>query len=306
MPSTYTTAAIPDLTGRVFVVTGGNTGIGYETVLQLTKKNATVIMASRSEDRAKAAIAKIEKESGITGKIEFLRLVLNDLKQVSSASTELLSRHEKIDVLINNAGIMAGPFALSADGIEDQFATNHVGHFLLTKKLIPALLKGNEPRIVNLSSSYHAKAPLPEGIRFDKINDTKSMNNWERYGQSKLSNVLFTKQLNKLYGDKIVVNSVHPGFVDTELTRGVVQNTGSWFKPIMDLVKKVVALTPQDGALTSLYAATSPDVGKDRFYWPIAKDSTDTETIPLGKDEALAQRLWDFTEALILEKIGAV
>ncbi|KAI9335267.1 hypothetical protein BDR26DRAFT_839423 [Obelidium mucronatum] len=308
MTSQYTVEAIPDLTGRVFVVTGGNAGIGFETCLQLAKKKATVIMASRSEERAKAAIANIETASGIKGNVEYLHLILNDLKQVDAASSELLSRHPKIDVLINNAGIMAAPFALSADGIEDQFATNHVGHFLLTKRLIPALQKGTEPRIVNLSSSYHNKAPLPEGIRFDKINDPKAMGVWDRYGQSKLANVLFTKQLNKLYGDKIIVNSVHPGFVNTDLTRGVVANYGSWFKPVMDLVKRVSALSPQEGALTSLYAATSPEISekglKDRFFWPIARDGTDTDTTALGKDADLAQRLWEFTEALVSEKLG--
>ncbi|KAI8843345.1 hypothetical protein BJ741DRAFT_590617 [Chytriomyces cf. hyalinus JEL632] len=306
-PTNFSTASIPDLAGRVFIVTGGNTGIGYETCLQLAKKNATVVMASRSQERANAAIEKIKAEIPGYTNIEFLKLVLNDLKQVSSAALEIAQRHPTIDVLINNAGIMASPFALSPDGIEDQFATNHVGHFLFTRHLLPCLLKSSHARIVNLSSSYHDKAPTPEGIRFNAINDPKSMDVWQRYGQSKLSNILFSKQLNKLYGDRIFINSVHPGFVDTELMRGPEATYGEWLKPIFKAVKYFAALTPEQGALTQLYAAASPEIVekglKDRFFVPIAKDATETaELTALGKDDALAKELWDFTEALLKEK----
>ncbi|KAI8608264.1 hypothetical protein BC830DRAFT_1174569 [Chytriomyces sp. MP71] len=304
-PFNFKAADLPDLTGRLFVVTGGNTGIGYETCLQLALKNATVVMASRSEERANAAIAKV-KQQAPNAKIEFLKLVLNDLKQVKSAAAELSARHPKLDVLVNNAGIMAPPFSLSPDGIEDQFATNHVGHFLLTRELLPALLQGDTPRIVNLSSSYHSKCPSA-GVLFDDINNEKAMDAWQRYGQSKLSNILFSKKLNKLYGDKIIVNSVHPGFVNTELTRGTEATYGGWLKPILGAVKAIAALTPQDGALTQLFAAASPIVVekgfKDRFFVPLARDATDTsELIALGRDEALADKLWDFTENLLREK----
>ncbi|KAJ3351834.1 hypothetical protein HDU83_008560 [Entophlyctis luteolus] len=308
-PSNFSADAIPDLAGRVFVVTGGNVGLGYETCLQLARKNAIVVMASRSEERANAAIESIKQAVSAEAKVEFLHLVLNDLKQVVSAAEELTARHPTIDVLINNAGIMAAPFALSKDGIEDQFATNHVGHFVFTKKLLPALLKGNKPRIVNLSSSLHARAPAPEGIRFENINNEKNMDSWLRYGQSKLANVLFSKQLNKLYGIQIIVNSVHPGFVNTELTRGPVASNGKWLKPIIDTYKYFAALNVQDGALTQLYAATSPEIEaknlKDRYFVPIANDRTKEELNPLATDD-LAQKLWDFTETLVAEKIGPI
>ncbi|KAI8926190.1 hypothetical protein BC831DRAFT_380933, partial [Entophlyctis helioformis] len=208
------TASIPNLAGKVYLVTGGNTGIGYETCLELSRKNAQVFMASRSEDRANAAIARI-KAAVPDANIEFIKLQLGDLKQVRSAAQAFVARGIKLDCLVNNAGIMASPFALSVDGIEEQFATNHVGHFLLTRELMPALLKAPEPRVVNLSSSYHDKAPRPEGIRFADINNPKGMSVWDRYGQSKLANILFTRGLNSRFGDKIYANSVHPGFVDT-------------------------------------------------------------------------------------------
>ncbi|KAJ3407473.1 hypothetical protein CcCBS67573_g00587 [Chytriomyces confervae] len=305
-PHSFSAASIPDLTGRVFVVTGGNTGIGYETCLQLAKKNATIVMASRSEERAAGAIEKIKASTG-NDKIEFLKLVLNDLNQVSSAAKELTARHTKIDVLVNNAGIMASPFALSVDGIEDQFATNHVGHFLFTREVLPALLQGDQPRIVNLSSSAHTFAPKPEGIRFQSINVEGSMGTWERYGQSKLSNILFSKKLNKLYGDKIIVNSVHPGVVDTELMRGPAATYGTWVRPFLGMFKALATISPQDGALTQLFCATSPIIQekglKDRFFEPTASDVTDTSKLSaFGKDDALADKLWEFTEALLKEK----
>ncbi|KAJ3082279.1 hypothetical protein HK100_009710 [Physocladia obscura] len=207
---------------------------------------------------------------------------------------------------------MASPFKLSADGIEEQFATNHLGHFAFTKVLLEAILKGDRPRIVNLTSDYHTKAPQPQGIRFESINDEKSMSSWDRYGQSKVSNILFSKQLDKLYGDKIFVNSVHPGkirFVKTELTRGPVASTGAWVKPFLEVIKHFAALDVQDGVLTQLYAATSQDIEtkslKNRYFVPIAVDATETELIALGKNDQLAQKLWDFSEALVAEKIGS-
>ncbi|KAI8621233.1 hypothetical protein BC830DRAFT_1058394 [Chytriomyces sp. MP71] len=305
-PLKFSVDALPDLAGRTYVVTGGNTGIGLETCLQLAKKNATVVLASRSEERAMAAVAKI-REQVPTARVDFLPLVLNDLKQVAAAASELATKHPRIDALINNAGIMASPFALSKDGIEDQFATNHVGHFLFTTRLIPNLLNAERPRIVNVSSSAHTFAPNAGGILFDKINDEKAMSVWERYGQSKLANILFSVKLDKLYGDRIYVNSVHPGVVDTELTRSLVVTYGSWMKPIIRVLKAFGTISPADGALTQLYAAAHPDIEekklKARVFFAIANDKTDSnELSTFCKNADLADKLWEFTEALIKEK----
>ncbi|KAH6583183.1 hypothetical protein BASA50_000983 [Batrachochytrium salamandrivorans] len=316
-PTHFAVSSIPDLAGRVYIVTGGNSGIGYETCLELSKKGAHVFMASRSEERAAAAI-KLIKETVPSAKVEFLNLQLADLKQVRSAAEAFLAKGYPLDVLVNNAGIMASPFKLSVDGIEEQFATNHMGHFLFTTMLMPALLKVHEvngsdpsrqPRVVNISSEFHRKVPLPEGIRFDRINDPADMSVLERYGQSKLCNILFSKGLNKRFGDKVFINSVHPGFVKTDLTRGVESSYGSWIAPIMDFVKYFAALSPQDGALTQLYVSTSPDIVskgiKDAYFIPIAHDSPSNLT-ELAKSADLADKLWDYSEKLVKEKLAVV
>ncbi|OAJ36614.1 hypothetical protein BDEG_20772 [Batrachochytrium dendrobatidis JEL423] len=306
----FTVDAIPDLTGKVVMVTGGNTGIGYEMCLELARKGAQVVMASRSADRAAAAIARIKQQLP-QASIEFMHLQLSDLHQVQKASSEYIASGKPLNILINNAGIMASPFKLSMDGIEEQFATNHVGHFLLTTALLPVLLRSHDdkdmPRIVNVSSNYHNKAPLPQGIRFDKINDPGDQDIWQRYGQSKLSNILFSNALNKRYGDRIYINSVHPGFVKTELTRGPTASYGAWFTPLMWVAKAIGAISSQQGALTPLYAATSPDIvknnAKNRYFVPIAIDSPEGLT-DLAKSDDLAEQLWEFTDKLVKQKLG--
>ncbi|KAJ3254220.1 hypothetical protein HK103_007465 [Boothiomyces macroporosus] len=307
-PKNFSAASIPTLNNLVYIVTGGNTGIGYITCLELARKGALVYMASRSRDRGMAAIEKIKKETGKN--VEFLQLDLQDLKQVQQAAKDFLKLDKPVDCLVNNAGIMACPFSLTKDGIESQFGTNHVGHFLFTKELMPAILKANNPRIVNVSSSYHNKAPLPEGIRFDHINDEKNMNNWQRYGQSKLANILFTRGLHKRFGDKVYCNVIHPGFVDTELIRGPVESAGV-FAPVLSFVlkgvKMAVALTPDQGALTQLYCATSEDIEKEnirnKFFVPIAS-MVEPELEDLASDEKLADQLWEYSENLVKEKLG--
>jgi NAD(P)-dependent dehydrogenase (short-subunit alcohol dehydrogenase family) len=301
-PNNFSAASIPDLGGKTILVTGGNTGIGYETCLECCRKGAHVYLAARSEQRATDAIEKIKKEIP-QAKITFLKLDLQDLKQVQSAAQEFKGRESKLDVLVNNAGIMACPFELTKDGIESQFATNHVGHFLLTRELLPSLEKAAPSRVVNLSSIAHISHPKG-GIDFENINNPDAMNNATRYGQSKLANMLFSAGLDKRYGDKIYVNSVHPGFVHTELIRGVKQSS-SILGAMGSFVSSIIALTPKQGALTSLYCATSPDIVaknlKNKYFIPIAQLDTPR---PIGQDLSLADKLWEFTEKLVNEKLS--
>ncbi|KAI8910151.1 hypothetical protein EDD86DRAFT_265602 [Gorgonomyces haynaldii] len=286
---TFSTKDIPDLSGKSYFVTGANTGIGFETTLELARKGAVVYLACRSQQRAQEAIDRIKKQVP-EAKLEFVQLDLQDLKQVKQAGQDFVKSHS-LDCLINNAGIMAGPFELTKDGIESQFQTNHVGHFVLTRELLPALLKAPEPRIM--------------GINFDNINNEKAMSNWDRYGQSKLSNILFTHSLFDKHGSKILVNAVHPGWVNTELIRGPKAYYPKFMSPVLQLVTNLFALTPQQGALTTLYCATSPEIQKsnlnDKYFVPIAKMEP---TTPLGQDRDLAQKLWDFTEKLVKEKLN--
>lgn len=202
---------------------------------------------------------------------------------------------------------MACPFALTKDGIETQFGTNHVGHYLLTTELIPRLLNSTEPRIVNVSSLAHKLAPK-DGILFDKINDEEAQNTFSRYGQSKLANILFTNGLNKRYGEKIYVNSVHPGMVNTELDRGIKDSLGWMYYPFVPLhwVLWVFQMNSAQGALTSLYLGTSPDIVekkiKAKYFIPYACEANTTE---IAQDAALADKLWKFTDNLVKEKLQA-
>ena len=206
--SSFNLNNMPDLSGKNAIVTGGNTGIGYETCKNLAKKGANVYMASRSEEKALIAIAQIKKETGKD--VEFLRVDLQDLNQTRKAAEGFVKKNVPLDILINNAGIMACPFAKTVDGWETQFATNHLGHFQFTSALMPSINKAKSPRIVNVSSHAHLRSPEC-GIDFENINNETKYNTMIRYGQSKLANLLFSLSLSKKY-PKLVVNSVHPGY----------------------------------------------------------------------------------------------
>ncbi|CEO99452.1 short chain dehydrogenase [Plasmodiophora brassicae] len=299
-------ASLPDLSNKTFFVTGATAGIGYETALALAKKSATVVIGARSEARARDAIASIKAQVP-EANVEFIQMDLADLKTVADAARTFRTRHDKLDCLVNNAGIMAVPFEITKDGIESQFQTNHVGHFLLTRELLPALERAERPRIVNLSSDAHWWAPKPEGIVFDSINDENRMGTWARYGQSKLANILFTRGLHKRYGSRIYVNSVHPGFVSTELMRGPVSAWGSFMRPVVSLVFsvfKLAALRADQGAWTSLYVATSPDIVengiKNQYFEPLARQSTNLSEV--ATDDKLAEALWAWTEKALRDR----
>lgn len=300
-PTKFSPEKIPDQTGKVIIVTGGNTGIGFQTTLQLIKKGAHVYLAARNPTRAQEAINNIKNQVP-NAKITHLLLDLTDLKQVQKAANEFKSKETRLDVLINNAGIMAGPFALTKDGIEEQFGTNHLGHFLFTRELIPTLLQTKDSRIVNVSSVAHTAAPA-QGILFDSINDEKVMNNWDRYGQSKLANLLFSAGLHKRFGDSIWINSVHPGWVRTELLRGT-EKSSPFLAKIGSFLGYFLGLDPLRGAYTSLYVATSPDIItqklSNKYFIPLANNENPSD---LATNSELAETLWEFSESLCNEKL---
>ncbi|KAH6576646.1 hypothetical protein BASA50_006696 [Batrachochytrium salamandrivorans] len=305
----FTTDKIPDLTGKTAIVTGGNAGLGYETVLELTKKGAKVFMACRSEERARASIDKIHQ---ITGKqsVEFLLLDLQDMKQTKAAALAFLAKDIPLDILVNNAGIMACPFALTKDGIETQMGTNHVGHFVFTTNLIPALKRAAPSRVVIVASHAYVFAP-DYGIDFDKINVESQGSSWMRYGQSKLANILFARSLHKRFKDSGIFSySLHPGVVHTELMRGPVNLYGlssvlsvvSW---MASWLKGILVLQADQGALTQLYLATSPDVLNEehsgKYFIPFGKEPSECK--PIAKDDDLADKLWEWSEKMVAEKL---
>ncbi|KAL2918517.1 hypothetical protein HK105_201937 [Polyrhizophydium stewartii] len=313
LPTTYYKTGfavdqLPDLTGKVAIVTGGNTGLGFETVVALANKGARVFMASRSEERARQAIERIKADTGKD--VEFLRLDLQDINQAKAAADEFLAKKLPLNILVNNAGIMACPFGLTKDGIESQIGTNHLGHFVFATTLMPALEKGAPSRVVSVSSYGHTFCPAG-GIQFDKINEPNAHNAWTRYGQSKLANILFARGLDKRFGSKgIFANSLHPGVVYTELTRGPKDLYGftglfSFMGSIMSFGEWLISLSPKDGALTQIFLAASNDVVdkniRAKYFVPFAKETDDVSKYAV--DDELADRLWEWSEKTVAEKL---
>ncbi|KAF9089261.1 hypothetical protein BGX29_012140 [Mortierella sp. GBA35] len=320
-PNGYSYTKIPDLTGKVAIVTGANSGLGFATTVALAARGAHVFLACRSQERALEAIERVKKEIRETYtthniqappaptpeslKLDFLELDLNDLRKTREAAREFVGKGLPLHILVNNSGIMATPFELSADGIETQFAVNHLGHFVFTLGLLDKLKESQPTRVVVLSSFVHEMAPKG-GIVLDSINDEKAMGPMARYGQSKLANVLFGKALaRRLAKEKVYVNVAHPGYCQSNLARRTAEIYGEFGGRMSDVVAKCFAKKPKVGALTQLYLATSPEVEekdiRGRYFVPIAKE---IQPAPYAKDEELQETLWTFSEDLVREKIG--
>ncbi|KAJ1565627.1 hypothetical protein HK096_001211 [Nowakowskiella sp. JEL0078] len=264
-------------------------------------------MAARSEDRSVKAIARIKSEIPYA-QITFLNLDLSDLKKANKAAMTFLKLENRLDILINNAGVMAVPFEITVDGFESQFAINHLGHFAFTLPLLPLLEKSAPSRIVIVSSLAHIHAPLA-GIPFEILNEEHALNNWTRYGASKLANILFARSLAEMMKDKQVwVNSVHPGTVNTGLKQGA-QNAAlkdrTWISylisNVVNFVMEYVSLSPAAGALTQLYVATSEDIEeknyRGEFFIPFGQRSWTTWQT---SDSNLREKLWEYSEKALL------
>ncbi|XP_006353886.1 short-chain dehydrogenase TIC 32, chloroplastic-like [Solanum tuberosum] len=280
------------------IVTGASSGIGAETARVLALRGVHVIMGVRNISAGEQVKETIIKDVP-QAKIDALELDLSSLVSVRNFASNYNSLGLPLNLLINNAGIMATPFTLSKDKIELQFATNHVGHFLLTNLLLDTMKKTaresrKEGRIVNVSSRRH-KFSYNEGIRFDKINDQSGYNGLSAYGQSKLANVLHANELARHLKDEgveITANSLHPGAIATNLFR-----QHSIISGIVDVIGKHVMKNVEQGAATTCYVALHPDVkGVSGKYYA---DCNIAEASPQANDAGLAKRLWDFTTSLV-------
>jgi retinol dehydrogenase-12 len=268
-----------DLEGVFVVVTGANTGIGRATAVALAGRGASLVLACRSEEKARPVLDEIGALRA--GSAEVVVLDLSSLESVRAAAARILGLARPIDRLVNNAG-MAGRRGLTRDGFELAFGTNHLGHFLLTMLLFPALRRADRARIVNVSSQAHYDVA---GIDFDAVRKrTKSITGVHEYGVSKLANVLFTKELARRLGPGGVHSyALHPGVVASDAWRRV-----PW--PIRTLMKRRM-LSTEDGAKTSLYCATSERVANDTgLYYDTCAVKTPSVT---AQDPALAKRLWE-------------
>ncbi|KAJ3034222.1 hypothetical protein HDV00_005269 [Rhizophlyctis rosea] len=294
-----------DKTGKVAIVTGASSGLGKITALELARKGAHVILANRSEEKSLPIVAEIKEKTG-NQNVEFLSLDLASLAACKAFVKAFKAKNLPLHLLVNNAGIMALPqWTPSKDGIELQFASNHMGHFLITRELLPNLEKNQPSRVVNLSSMGH-NYTYKDGIAFDHINDPNYYFSWQAYGQSKLANILFTRELQRYVEERghtrLYVNAVHPGVVTTNLF------AGSHYVPgFVNSLLSSISTPPEKGALTQLYAATSEDIEtnsyKGQYFVPVAQLSKPST---FGLDDALAKKLWEYSEKVLGEKGFAV
>jgi len=299
----WTAQDIPDLTGRVTIVTGANSGLGFETTRELAAHGASVSMAVRDTAKGEAAAAQIRAEFP-SADITVERLDLADLASVRDfASTWSKEHPDGLDLLINNAGIMAIPRRLTADGFEMQFGTNHLGHFALTGLLMPALVARPRSRVVTVSSGAHRLGRM----NFDDLMGEKKYGAWRTYGQSKLSNLLFTSELQRRLDANslpVLAMAAHPGYAATNLQAVGPQMSGrSWMSGPTDLMTKFLGQPAAMGALPTLFAATAAGlpgnsyIGPDGFMeqrgYPRLVDRT-----AAAKNRDDAKRLWDVSEQL--------
>ncbi|CAN6472659.1 unnamed protein product [Victoria cruziana] len=287
-----------DANNLTVIITGGASGIGEETARVLAVRGAHVIIGARNLEAANTTKKKIEEEQP-SARVDVGKLDLNSLNSVRAFADNFLSRNLPLNILINNAGVMFCPYQQSEDGIEMQFATNHLGHFLLTNLLLDKMKQtaresGIEGRIINLSSIAHLHTYV-EGILFDQINDQSRYSDKTAYGQSKLANILHAKELSRRFqeeGVNITANAVHPGLIMTNLMRHSAL--------LMRIVKLVTFLwwknVPQ-GAATTCYVALHPSLkGVTGKYFADCNEMTPSA---FARDETLARKLWDFSNKLV-------
>jgi NAD(P)-dependent dehydrogenase (short-subunit alcohol dehydrogenase family) len=285
---------VPSQTGRVFVVTGANSGLGFETARVLGGRGATVIMAVRNLEKGEAAVESIRAEHP-EAQLDLRELDLADLDSVRAFATGV----ERVDVLVNNAGVMMPPHTHTKQGYELQFGVNHLAHFALTILLFNTLLQSEDPRVVTVSSGLHRRGR----IHFEDLHGNHDYNPGRYYSQSKLANVVFGLELSRrLRGNGFGLRSVlaHPGYTDTNLqTSGPTGIT----KLFMKIGNKLMAQDVEMGALPQIYAAAGPDVEGGQFYGPDGRNEnkgypTLVQPLDEARDRELGRRLWDISEEL--------
>lgn len=303
MSEKWTTADVPDQSGRTALVTGANSGLGLQTATALAGAGATVLLGCRNLEKAKAATAEISSQHP-RADLETVELDLGSLASVERAADAVAARDGDLDLLVNNAGVMAPPRRETKDGFELQLGTNHLGHFALTGRLIEKLLTAGTPRVVNVSSGAHRIGKM----NFDDLNWEKRYSRWPAYGRSKLANLLFTQELAaraEAAGSNLIVAASHPGYASTNLqTSGPGMGPlGIVAKPLMKVANVFLAQSDENGALPSLYAATAPDVEGNDYFGPDGLAEQRGHPTRVGRaarasDPVAAERLWKISEEL--------
>jgi NAD(P)-dependent dehydrogenase (short-subunit alcohol dehydrogenase family) len=285
--SHWTFENIPDQSGKIAIVTGANTGIGYHTARMLVEKGAEVVLACRNQEKGASAARKINLLSG-PGKAVSISLDLSDLSVVRAFSEAVKARYRELHLLINNAGVMMPPFLKTSEGFELQFGVNHLGHFALTSLLFELLEKTPGSRVVNVSSAMHLRGK----IDFNNLRGEKKYNKVQHYAQSKLANLLFTLEMQERYGGEngsVRILASHPGWTQTDLQRHI---------SMARLVNPLFGMKADQGALPTLRAATDPEALGGDYYGPHGWRGMNGFPVkekrinPLVYDNELRERLW--------------
>ncbi|RZU25006.1 oxidoreductase [Streptomyces sp. BK239] len=299
MSVAWSTPDIPDQSGRTAVVTGANSGIGYVTARELARRGAHVVLACRSESRGREAVERLAGE--VPGaEIELRPLDLGDLASVREFAARL--PHARLDLLVNNAGVMALPYGTTADGFETQFGVNHLGHFALTGLLLPTLLDTPGARVVTVSSMAHVLGNIDP----HDLNSERRYRRWIAYGRSKTANLLFTHELARRLdeaGAEVIAAAAHPGYAATNLqTAGVRAEGRRRAERLVEAGNRVFAQSAEEGALPTLYAATAPGVRPDSFTGPSRAmwrgAPGPSWRAPWTLEDRAGERLWTESERL--------
>jgi NAD(P)-dependent dehydrogenase (short-subunit alcohol dehydrogenase family) len=278
--------------GRVVLITGGNAGIGKETAVALASEGARVVFTARDATRGADALAEIRARSG-SDMVEVMALDLASLASVRDFAQQWGDGHDRLDVLVNNAGLVLNSRRETGDGYEMTFQVNHLGPFLLTRLLRDQLVAGDAARVVNVASDAHKGAR--RGLDFDDLQSTKRYRGFSVYGKTKLANILFTRELARRWDDTgVTANAVHPGFVASSFGRdGDTGRLGALVFPLL----KPFALSPEQGARTQVYVASAPELaGITGGYWV---KSAPAPPSAAAQDDAAAARLWEVSEQLV-------
>jgi NAD(P)-dependent dehydrogenase (short-subunit alcohol dehydrogenase family) len=298
----WTAGDMPDQAGRTVLITGANSGLGLRSAEALASHGARVLMGCRNA--AKGATARDQVAKLATGpEPVVVRLDLAELASIEAAAAEIGATVERLDVLMNNAGVMAIPLTRTADGFEMQFGTNHLGHYALTGRLLPLLLRAEAPRVVTTSSGFHRAGRM----RWDDLDAEKRYRKWPAYGQSKVANLLFMRELDRQARDAgtgLVSVAAHPGYADTHLQAVGPEQSGSRLgAALMAFGNRFVAQSDAAGALPQLYAATESGVEGGDYYGPDRLFEQRGHPKKVGssaasRDAAAAHRLWQVSEGL--------
>ncbi len=298
MSAKWTTEQIPDQTGRTAVVTGANSGLGLVCARELARAGASVVLACRSAERGAAAVQEISQ--AVPGaQLELASLDLGSLASVETFAEQFRSTHDGFDLLLNNAGVMAPPRRVTADGFELQLGTNLLGHFALTGRLLGALEGRADARVVTLSSIAHRTGR----IDFDDLQSERRYSRWRAYGQSKLADLLFALELDRRLraaGSAVKSLAAHPGYAATNLQSAAVPTAD---RLVMVVTNALLAQSADRGALPSLYAATEPGLEGGLYIGPDGPGEFRGSPRPVSpnraaRDEAVAARLWAVSEEL--------